>query len=222
MKINQIEFFYLNFFYDSKKTLIPRFETEYLVRKAIEIVNKNDIDWVFDFWTWTWIIPISIEKNTNKNFELFWFDISEEALGVAKSNINLHNSRLKVYKSDLLKDIDLDFFQKFKNKNILITANLPYVKNNDWENMSEDTKAESHLALFWWKNTWFELYEKYFNSIDKLRKQLSFNKIFILSEIWYNQKNIATQCLNKIWFKHQYIKDNQNIDRIIFIKIDEK
>lgn len=35
-----------------------------------------------------------------------------------------------------------------KKKSILIVTNLPYIKQDDWENMSTDTLYEPKLALF--------------------------------------------------------------------------
>ena len=48
---------------------------------------------------------------------------------------------------------------------ILLLTNLPYIKNDDWENMSEDTRFEPKTALFGGEKTGFELYEKLFIEI---------------------------------------------------------
>jgi len=39
--------------------------------------------------------------------------------------------------------------KKIKNKNLIITANLPYIKNGDFKNMSKETiDFEPNIALF--------------------------------------------------------------------------
>jgi len=50
---------------------------------------------------------------------------------------------------------------------IYITANLPYIRAEDWENMSPDTRYEPKMALFGGENTGFELYEELFRQLDE-------------------------------------------------------
>jgi methylase of polypeptide subunit release factors len=59
------------------------------------------------------------------------------------------DSKVIFLKSDLL-----DVFMSNQigypciDRNVLITANLPYIKDEDWVNMSSDTRDEPKMALF--------------------------------------------------------------------------
>jgi methylase of polypeptide subunit release factors len=57
-------------------------------------------------------------------------DISPDALEIAKINIEKHDlqDKLNLQKSDLL-EVFLNQTQKINTKNLIITANLPYIKD---------------------------------------------------------------------------------------------
>ena len=216
--MQKIEFFYRKYYYD-RHTLTPRLETESLVRKALEITKKTDIDVLIDVWTGSAIIWISIEKNSNIK-EVYGLEKSSNAIKVAKENITLNDSNLILLKSDLLEI----FFKNpgiydFRWKNILFVANLPYIKDKDWINMSEDTRFEPKMALFWWKKTWFELYEKYYRKLKKFKELLKVNKIFSISEIWFDQKAVAAKFFIRSNIEAKFYPDLRGIERFIYIEI---
>jgi release factor glutamine methyltransferase len=216
--MEKIEFFYRKFYYD-RHTLTPRLETESLVRLALEITQKNNIDALFDVWTGSAIIWISIEKNSNIK-DIFGLEKSSLAMMVAKENIILNDSKLLLLKSDLLEVfLKNPYNHDFRWKKILFAANLPYIKDEDWINMSEDTSLEPKMALFWWKKTGFELYEKYFRQIKKFKEIFNPNKIFSLSEIWFDQREIAAQFFIKSNMEAKFYPDLRGIERFIYIEI---
>lgn len=215
--IETADFFSLEFFVDNR-VLIPRNETEIIVEKVLEIKNLEHYN-LIDVWTWSSAILVSLAKNWDfKN--MFWIDISQKALEVAKINIEKYNleKKIKLIKSNLL-----DFFLEKDNsfilekKNLIITANLPYIKDSDFENMSKETiKFEPNLALFWWEKTGFELYEKLIFQI----KELNIKNIILFIEIGFDQKNITENFLKKENLKFEIFKDNSWIYRTIKIYFD--
>lgn len=211
--MDEIEFFYKKFFFN-KNVLVPRFETEILVREAINIIKKNKIKTLIDIGTWSWIIPISIDLNTDID-QIFAIEKSKKALKIAKINKEKLWSKTSFLEGDLLKIFIQDWLKNFSWQ-ILITANLPYIKQNDWENMSSDTRFEPKMALFWWKDTGFELYEKFFRQIIIFKKIYN-QQLFILCEIWFDQKEVATKFLTKNGFCFSFIKDLSGVDRILEI-----
>jgi len=216
--MGSVEFFYKRFYYN-KHTLTPRLETESLVRLALDAIKKEDIDVVIDVWTGSAIIWISIENNSEIK-EIYWLEKSKNAAKVAHANISLHKSNMILIKSDLLgyffkNDKEFDF----KDKNILIVANLPYIKNEDWVNMSEDTLWEPKMALFWWARTGFELYEKFYRQLLKFKKSFWTGKIVSISEIWFDQREVAGKYLLKHWFQAKFSPDLRWIERFITIEI---
>lgn len=216
--INQAEFYWLNFFVN-KNVLIPRNDTEIMVDKALEEIIKNKSNTLIDIWTWSWCIPISILKNTNKIDRCIVVDKSKLALKVCNTNITRHNldTKIEAFHWNLLAPIFK--FNNFKiYKNIIITANLPYIKNNDYQNMDYQTiKFEPKQALYWWKDTWFELYEKLIKQCIKLKKIIWKNFLSLFIEIWFDQKEVSKKFLISQKLDFYIYKDNSWIDRCIKI-----
>lgn len=214
--IKKAEFYNLDFYVDNR-VLIPRNDTEIMVETAIKQINiLNDI-LLIDIWTWSSCIPISINKNCKNIDETFAIDISIDALEVSKINIKNNNLEWKISQinSDLLNSI---IENKFPNKNLIITANLPYIKNDDFDNMSKETIIyEPNIALFWWVNTWFELYEKLIKQIITLKNNNNFENIILFIEIWFDQEDYSKKYLNNLNLKFEYFKDNNQINRCIKI-----
>jgi release factor glutamine methyltransferase len=217
--IKNAEFYSLNFYVDSR-VLIPRDDTEIIVDKAINtIINYKSIT-LIDVGTWSSCIPISIIKNTIKVNNCYVIDISKNALEVSKKNIINHNleKKIKQINWDLLKNILSDNSYDLK-KNVIITANLPYIKNNDFENIDKETiQFEPALALYWWKNTWFELYEKLIDQSINLKKIKDLNSLTLFIEIWFDQKEYSEKYLNNLNLKFNTFKDNNWINRCIKIE----
>ena len=75
--------------------LIPRDETEILVRKAIDIINENDLKMALDVGTGSGCIACMIAKYTN--CQIIGLDISTDALNTALDNasgLNLFNKAI--------------------------------------------------------------------------------------------------------------------------------
>lgn len=143
--INQKEFFGLNFYVD-ENVLVPRPDTELLVEEVLKLKYESDNFLFIDVGTGSGAIPIALAKNLVFG-DFIALDISEEALNVARRNIQKFNleNRIKLQKSNLLNDLECSE-QDLKRK-IIITANLPYVPTGD-KLMSDVYDFEPHLALF--------------------------------------------------------------------------
>lgn len=122
-------------------TLIPREDTEGLVRLASQYLdNKSDAK-VLDIGTGTGILAIMIAK-LNPDASVFASDISIDAIQVAKQNALTHQVDIEFTQSDLLNDIEP---QKFD----IIVSNPPYISEDELELMDESVKKhEPSLALF--------------------------------------------------------------------------
>ena len=120
--------------------LIPRDETEILVRKAIEIIKENHYEDVLDIGTGSGCIACTIAKNTNAT--VLGIDISSDALRIALDNVtNLGiNNRAIFRKSDL--------FEKIREGEVfdLIVSNPPYIPFDT--ELSREVMQEPALALF--------------------------------------------------------------------------
>ena len=103
-------------------------------------------------------------------------------------------------------------------KNILLTTNLPYIKDGDWKNMSEDTKHEPEIALFGGLDTGFELYEQLFAQIPAFLERYHPEKLTILAEMGDDQEITATEVLSMYGWRFSFFPDCFGIRR--FMRID--
>lgn len=221
MKINypdNEEFFALPFYVDSR-VLTPRNDTETMIYQVLKEIKLNEYT-LIDVWTWSSCIPVSIIKNAKyQPKEAFALDISLDAIDVAKINIEKHNlqDKLILLNSDLL-EVFLNKSQKISSKNIIITANLPYIKNWDFDNMDKEVlENDPHIALFWWIDTWFELYEKLINQIFEIKDIYNLENISLFIEIGFDQKEYSEKYLTNLWLDFEYFKDLWWIYRIVKI-----
>jgi len=218
--INSAEFYSLDFYVDSN-VLIPRNETELLVDIAIDLLSRSNLKFdLVDVWTGSSCIIISILKNLH-NIDIidkkYAIDICSNALKTSKINIDKFNQDIIQIEWSLLNPIvnNINCF----NKNLFIVSNLPYIKNNDYNNMSLSTiKYEPSLALYWWKDSGFELYEDLILQCVFLSKY-HFN-IVLLIEIWFDQYDYSYNFLKNLWLSFVYFKDNLGFYRSIKINFD--
>lgn len=132
--------FYGNKILVNKNTLIPRYETEYLIEKTIKYIKKYSFDnpKILDMCTGTGAIGLTLKKEIPSS-EVNISDISLKALKVAKKNRKNLGLDINIIRSDLYKNI------KDKDYDILI-SNPPYVM--DSEILPVELKYEPKLALF--------------------------------------------------------------------------
>lgn len=102
--------------------------------------------------------------------EVIFLDISPEALRVAEDNLRTHfpEKKAQFIVSDLLSDLPTSYLLP-ATSSVLFLTNLPYIKDEDWQNMSADTIHEPKLALFGGEKTGFEMYERLFQELDSVK-----------------------------------------------------
>ena len=147
--------------------------------------------------------------------------MSTKALEVSKINFEKHNilSKINLLRSDLL-EVFINQNQKINSKNLLISANLPYIKDNDFQNMDIWVYLnEPSMALYWWKETWFELYEKLISQSLELKKFYNLENVILFIEIGFDQYEYSKKYLTWLWAKFEYFKDMNNINRCIKINL---
>lgn len=190
----------------NKNVLIPRFETEELVFKTINLIKKNlnENIKVLDIGTGSGCISIALKKEI-PGLDITAVDISEDALVVAKNNALENNCEINFIKSDLFNNID--------DKYDLIISNPPYI-SYDEQIMDIVRKNEPHLALYA-KNNGLYFYEEIIkNSSNYLN-----DKNIIAFEIGYLQANEIKKMAHKYYPNSNIIieKDMQEKDRFVFI-----
>jgi release factor glutamine methyltransferase len=149
-------YFYGRAFRVNNSVLIPRPETEILVKEALSslmklVKVKPDRKFkVVDIGTGSGNIIISIAKELERNKKLkdkvlfFGIDISQSALKVAIENAKTHLAEVEFVKADLLSAEQLPI--KFD----IVLANLPYLQTNYNQHLTRENRSinyEPRLAL---------------------------------------------------------------------------
>ena len=189
----------------NEDVLIPRYETEYLLEKVINISKKifsNKIN-ILDIGTGSGAISIVLKNELNSNVTAC--DISKKALNVAINNAKINNSSIKFIKSDI--------FSNINDKFDIIISNPPYI-SSDEVIMDSVKKYEPNLALYAPKDGLY-FYEEI---IKDARKYLN-DKFIIAFEIGLWQGNLICD-IAKRYFNDSIIrieKDLTNRDRYLFI-----
>jgi release factor glutamine methyltransferase len=83
-------------FITDKRALIPRLETEELVKYCFKIASRNSssIQTVADIGTGSGIIPISIAEKIERPLQVFATDMSRDALELASENADYKNTAI--------------------------------------------------------------------------------------------------------------------------------
>jgi release factor glutamine methyltransferase len=136
-------FYHLDFEVN-KSVLIPRPETEELVKRAIDFCLHNKKAEVLDIGTGSGCIPISIKKHSDDT-AVTAIDISINALELAKKNALKNGTAINFMQLDFLDENTWEFLPRFD----LIISNPPYIPLSESNLMDDNVvKFEPHLALF--------------------------------------------------------------------------
>jgi release factor glutamine methyltransferase len=139
--LSTTEFYGLPFYVD-ESVLIPRPETEELVKWILDDY-VGCIPRIIDLGTGSGCIPIALAKNL-PSAEVFAADISEEAIVTAKRNAKQNEVHVEFLKLDILADT-LPYLGLFD----MVVSNPPYVTLKQKDRMEENVLGyEPHVALF--------------------------------------------------------------------------
>ena len=132
--------FYGYTFKVDERVLIPRPETELLVRQALASLKNGDS--MLDLCTGCGAIAVAVacEAAKDRNVAVTATDVSEGALEVARENARLNKANVAFVKADL--------FEGVRGRFNLITANPPYVRSAEISSLPKDVREfEPSIAL---------------------------------------------------------------------------
>jgi len=222
--IRHKEFFGLDFFVN-KNVLVPRPDTELMVATAIAEINEQGTEnkniLLIDVGTGTGCIPIAIRKsvlsaNPNFKMETIAIDISKKALCVAKKNAKKHNVEIEFLHGNLLEPIFQLSELRTENTEIIITANLPYITEQQFK-QEPSIQKEPKLALVA-DNEGLALYEELLKQIKQLLLTLDF-RLLTMFEIDPTQTD-KVKIMIKKYLPEANIeikKDLAGLDRLVII-----
>ena len=207
--INNKSFWKYDFYVD-QNVLDPRPESELIIEEAIKMIkNKKKKINIIDIGTGSGCLAICLAKEFT-NSKVIATDISNNAIRVAKRNINLHNceKKISIQKADI---------EEIKDKFDLIVSNPPYLSKLEYTKTGiEIRKYEPKLAFLGGINGLF-FYEKFAKSLPKLMK----SNAYLILEIGEKQSLDCIKIFKESGLKFQKkVKDLQKKDRIlIFSKL---
>jgi len=214
--LNEQEFYGRKFYVD-KGVLIPRQDTEVLVKKMIEILKNNILKnknleknlkihpKILDIGVGSGIIGITAALEIKDSYVL-GVDISEKALETAEKNKELLKvPNIKFLKSNLFENVE---FKQFD----MIVSNPPYISLNEAGIMSDNTLLhEPSEALFAENDGLYFYYEICQKALHYLA---DFG--YLLFEIGYKQGKNVAKIMTSSGFKNvEVIEDLAGLDRVV-------
>ena len=190
------------FFKVTPDVLIPRDETEILVRKAIELIEQNGFEDVLDIGTGSGCIACTIAKQTKAT--VLGVDISSDALRVALDNVTKLgiNNRAIFRKSNL--------FEKIREGESfdIILSNPPYIPIGT--ELSQEVMSEPSIALFAEENGL-----KFYREIIGQAPDFLNEGGYLIFELGIGQADSVNEFMKKDFNNILIIKDLAGIERVI-------
>lgn len=186
--------------------LIPRDETEILVRHAVDVINSNNFKMILDVGTGSGCIACMIAKYTNS--QVIGLDVSTDALNIALDNaskLNLNN-RAIFRKSDIFSNV------KPGETFDMIVSNPPYIPPSEKENIQTEVKFDPELALFTHDEKGLEFYRDITEKAPKILNKGG----YLMFELGIGQSGDVKSLMIANGFKNiEIIRDLAGIDRVI-------
>lgn len=188
--------------------LIPRDETEILVRKAIEIINENNFKMALDVGTGSGCIACMVAKHTD--CQIIGLDISTDALNTALDNA----SRLNLFNKAIFRKSDVFSNVKPRESFDIIISNPPYIPKGT--KVQKEVTFDPENALFAQDEKGLEFYEKITQGAPAILNKGG----YLLFELGIGQAEDVKNIMEKNRFKDiEIIKDLAGIDRVICSRI---
>lgn len=126
-----------------KGVLIPRDDTEVLVREVLNRIDGIQNPKIIDLCSGSGAVAVAIAKN-RPDAEITAVELSEQAFAYLTKNIKMNGcTNIKAVNGDIFK-IFVDFDDLSFD---VIASNPPYIKTNVIPTLSSEVKHEPHLAL---------------------------------------------------------------------------
>ncbi|MBR3811154.1 MAG: peptide chain release factor N(5)-glutamine methyltransferase [Agathobacter sp.] len=185
----------------NESVLIPRQDTETLVGEALKLLRPGMK--VLDMCTGSGCILISILKNSI-DVEGFGYDISKQALIVAKENARLNNVNATFELSDLFDDVT-DTFD-------IIVSNPPYIPTALIGTLMPEVAVYEPMQALDGKEDGLYFYRKMvISALDHLKENGK-----LLFEIGHDQAEAVSDLMKEAGYKDiKVVKDLAGNDRVV-------
>ena len=195
------EFMGLKFRVNSS-VLIPRQDTETLVEEALKVA-KPGIK-IMDMCTGSGCVLISILKNVH-DAEGYGYDISKQAINVAKENAKINEVAAIFERSNLFEDVVDEKFD-------MIVSNPPYIRSGEIDELMPEVSCFEPREALDGKEDGLYFYRQ---MIGQCSNRLTAEG-YLLFEIGYDQGEEVSSMMREHGFKEvSVIKDLTGNDRVV-------
>ena len=197
--------FYGRDFIVNQSVLIPRPETEILIKR---IKTNGKVDSLLDIGTGTGCIAITAEiENLADN--VFATDISESSIEIAKENMTLHHvEKIQFARHDFLR-------QNFKSNFDVVVSNPPYIAVNEMNALQTEVKdydPPSALTDYSDGHTFYRHFSKQFDNLLKLDGYL------LLEISGGDQQDAVESIFQNAGLNTEFFKDLQQDWRMVEVR----
>ena len=204
--VNNIEFWNLSLYVD-QNVLVPRPETEILVQKVLEILDKKKIR-VLDLGTGSGAIGLSLAKE-RANWEVVCSDLSYEALKVTSKNMIRNSLDVPLVNSNWLSAFTKEYFD-------VIVSNPPYINPSDPRVYSDGLKFEPKQELISDSGGLYDI-----ERIVKETSEILNNAGYLFIEHGYDQSDLVVSIFKRCGFSQiRTFKDLNGDDRVCLGKLN--
>lgn len=185
--------------------LIPRFDTERLAERALQLLEPLKRPTVLDVCTGSGAIAIAI-SHYRRDAAVYAGDLSAEALQVAAANNRRCQTNVRLERGNLLEP-----FTHLAGQVDLVVSNPPYVTTQEMGQLPRDVRREPRLAL-WGGDDGLYFYRKLAASAPKLLREGG----WLALEIGWRQGEAVWRLLEAAGFTEiELLQDWQGLDRVV-------
>ncbi|WP_031556155.1 peptide chain release factor N(5)-glutamine methyltransferase [Lachnospira multipara] len=211
--ITGIAYFYGREFLVNEHVLIPRYDTENLCYKLLDLIEENDR--ILDMCTGSGCIIETLfleSKCSKKAGDTVAVDISKEALEVAKNNAaRLGIDAIEFINSDLFEELNDDFVKFFD----VIVSNPPYIRTSVIEELDKEVKLHDPFIALDGKEDGLLFYRKITRDCRPFLKEGG----YLAYEIGHDQAADVSKIMKDNGFSDiKVYKDLSGFDRVVIGK----
>lgn len=187
--------------------LIPREDTEVLVKKSLDYLQNVESPKIIDLCSGSGCVAISVKKNLGEKSEVYAAELSQIAFSYLQENIFLNECKVTAINGDVFK-ISSDFQDEFFDA---VISNPPYIKTGDLSCLQEEVKKEPRLALEGGEDGLY-----FYKNICKMWIPKLRGGGIIAFEVGINQALVVKTIMESYGIKNiKIFKDINNIERAV-------
>ena len=197
--------------------LIPRPETELLVEAVADLLKpyKDEKVKVLDLGTGSGIIAVCLARMF-PNLMIYAVDISEDALKIARENIDRHkvNEQVILLQGDLFAPL----LNLTERELFIIVTNPPYIPTGEISKLAPEIAYEPILALDGGSDGLY-----FYRRILQKGKDFLSGNGYLLTEIGFHQADdVKKIALDNGWFFKACYHDLAGIQRVMVFSVKER